>query len=209
MQIVVKANAEQKATLESMNWAENLQIHWVVGNQYSIDADAYFDLCYEDEGWTFHEIKDRQVFVNAVIQISQELPANAIRINGWNSFLNRSIWEIASNDTSLTQNALQILESIGRKGIIVPDEPGFIAVRIIAMIINEAYFALDEGISTKKEIDIAMKLGTNYPYGPFEWAGIIGLHKIAKLLEILYLKDERYQTAPALLQELVTQNHSN
>jgi 3-hydroxybutyryl-CoA dehydrogenase len=209
MQIVVKANAEQKATLESMNWAENLQIHWVVGNQYSIDADAYFDLCYEVEGWTFHEIKDRPVFVNAVIQISQELPANAIRINGWNSFLNRSIWEIASNDTSLTQNALQILESIGRKGIIVPDEPGFIAVRIIAMIINEAYFALDEGISTKKEIDIAMKLGTNYPYGPFEWAGIIGLHKIAKLLEILYLKDERYQTAPALLQELVTQNHSN
>jgi 3-hydroxybutyryl-CoA dehydrogenase len=209
MQIVVKANAEQKATLESMNWAENLQIHWVVGNQYSIDADAYFDLCYEDEGWTFHEIKDRPVFVNAVIQISQELPANAIRINGWNSFLNRSIWEIASNDTSLTQNALQILESIGRKGIIVPDEPGFIAVRIIAMIINEAYFALDEGISTKKEIDIAMKLGTNYPYGPFEWAGIIGLHKIAILLEILYLKDERYQTAPALLQELVTQNHSN
>jgi 3-hydroxybutyryl-CoA dehydrogenase len=209
MQIVVKANAEQKATLESMNWAENLQIHWVVGNQYSIDADAYFDLCYEEEGWTFHEIKDRPVFVNAVIQISQELPANAIRINGWNSFLNRSIWEIASNDTSLTQNALQILENIGRKGIIVPDEPGSIAVRIIAMIINEAYFALDEGISTKKEIDIAMKLGTNYPYGPFEWAGIIGLHKIAKLLEILYLKDERYQTAPALLQELVTQNHSN
>jgi 3-hydroxybutyryl-CoA dehydrogenase len=209
MQIVVKASREQKATLESMHWAENLQIHWVMGNQYSIDADAYFDLCYEEEGWTFHEIKDRPVFVNAVIQISQELPANAIRINGWNSFLNRSIWEIASNDTSRNQNALQILERVGRKGIIVPDEPGFIAVRIIAMIINEAYFALEEGISSKNEIDIAMKLGTNYPYGPFEWAGIIGLHKIAKLLETLYLKDERYETATAIMQELGNNHYSN
>jgi 3-hydroxybutyryl-CoA dehydrogenase len=77
------------------------------------------------------------------------------------------------------------------------------------MIINEAYFALSEEVSTKNEIDIAMKLGTNYPYGPFEWASLIGLLKIAKLLEILYLNDERYATAPALLQELAIQNHSN
>jgi 3-hydroxybutyryl-CoA dehydrogenase len=209
MRIVVKANAEQKATLESMNWAENLQMQWVEANQYRLDADAYFDLCFEEEGFTFHEIKSSPIFINAVLQISQELPANTIRMNAWNTLLNRSIWEIVSNEASLNQSALQILERMGRKGIIVPDEPGFIAVRIIAMIINEAYFALDEGISTKKEIDIAMKLGTNYPYGPFEWASIIGLYKIAKLLEILYLKDERYKTAPALLQELVTQNHSN
>ena len=54
-----------------------------------------------------------------------------------------------------------------------------------------------------------MKLGTNYPFGPFEWAGIIGLSKIASLLQILYLKDERYATAPALLQELAFQNTTN
>jgi 3-hydroxybutyryl-CoA dehydrogenase len=209
MRIVVKANAEQKATLESMNWAENLQMQWVETNQYWLDADAYFDLCFEEEGFTFQEIKSSPIFINAVLDISKELPTNTIRMNAWNSFLNRSIWEIVSNDATLNLSALQVLERMGRKGIIVPDEPGFIAVRIIAMIINEAYFALDEGISTKKEIDIAMKLGTNYPYGPFEWGSIIGLNKIAKLLEILYLKDERYITAPALLQELITKNHSN
>ena len=68
---------------------------------------------------------------------------------------------------------------------------------------------MEEEISSKKEIDIAMKLGTNYPYGPFEWASLIGLNKIAKLLEILNLTDERYAIAPALLQELAKQNTSN
>jgi 3-hydroxybutyryl-CoA dehydrogenase len=58
-------------------------------------------------------------------------------------------------------------------------------------------------------MDIAMKFGTNYPYGPFEWANLIGLSKIAKLLEILSLKNDRYAIAPAILQELAFQNTSN
>jgi 3-hydroxybutyryl-CoA dehydrogenase len=209
MLIVIKASSNQKATLESLQWAENLQTQWVEGNQYLLEADAYFDLCYEEEGWTFHDITAAPVFVNAVYQTSPELPENAIRMNAWNSFLNRSVWEIASNEASREQTALQILGSLGRKGITVPDEPGFIAARIIAMIINEAYFAWDEGVSSKNDIDIAMRLGTNYPYGPFEWASIIGLNKISKLLETLYLKDERYEIAPALLQELAIQNSIN
>jgi 3-hydroxybutyryl-CoA dehydrogenase len=209
MQIVVKASTEQKATLESMQWAENLQLRWFENSKYLMDADAYFDLCFEEEGWAFNEVKSTPVFVNAVYITSNELPPNAIRMNAMNSFLNRPTWEIASSDETLNNKALEILEKIGRKGIVVPNEPGFIALRIIAMIINEAYFALSEEVSTKNEIDIAMKLGTNYPYGPFEWASLIGLLKIAKLLEILYLNDERYATAPALLQELAIQNHSN
>jgi 3-hydroxybutyryl-CoA dehydrogenase len=130
-------------------------------------------------------------------------------MNAWNSFLNRPIWEIATDDETKNQKAISLLEKLGHKAVAVPDEPGFIAARIIAMIINEAYFALEEKVSTKKEMDIAMKLGTNYPFGPFEWAQIIGLSKIAKLLEKLYLTDERYITAPALLEEQAFQNTSN
>ncbi len=210
MQIVVKANPEQKATLETMDWAENLQFQWVEEDRhYWKAADAYFDFSFEEEGWLFDDINSAPVFVNAVFNTSLELPSNAIRMNAWNSFLNRPIWEIAVADKTLLQPALMMLEKLGRKAIAVPDEPGFIAVRIIAMIINEAYFTLEEEISSKKEIDIAMKLGTNYPYGPFEWASLIGLNKIAKLLEILNLTDERYAIAPALLQELAKQNTSN
>ncbi len=210
MQIVVKANPEQKATLETMDWAENLQFQWVEEDRhYWKAADAYFDFSFEEEGWLFDDINSAPVFVNAVFNTSLELPSNAIRMNAWNSFVNRPIWEIAVADKTLLQPALMMLEKLGRKAIAVPDEPGFIAVRIIAMIINEAYFTLEEEISSKKEIDIAMKLGTNYPYGPFEWASLIGLNKIAKLLEILNLTDERYAIAPALLQELAKQNTSN
>ena len=210
MQIVVKANPEQKATLETMDWAENLQFQWVKEDRhYWKAADAYFDFSFEEEGWLFDDINSAPDFVNAVYNTSLELPSNAIRMNAWNSFLNRPIWEIAVADKTLLQPALMMLEKLGRKAIAVPDEPGFIAVRIIAMIINEAYFSLEEEISSTKEIDIAMKLGTNYPYGPFEWASLIGLNKIAKLLEILNLTDKRYAIAPALLLELAKQNTSN
>ena len=73
-----------------------------------------------------------------------------------------------------------------------------ITPRVIAMIINEAYFTLQAGVSTKEEIDTAMKLGTNYPYGPFEWADKIGLNRIKTLLQTLSKTDTRYLPAENL-----------
>ena len=83
----------------------------------------------------------------------------------------------------------------------LPDLPGFVAPRVVCMIINEAYLALEEGVSTKAEIDTAMKLGTAYPFGPFEWAEKIGIKKVAGLLQRLALEDKRYQPAPLLLKD--------
>ena len=95
-----------------------------------------------------------------------------------------------------------IFEKLGLKYITVADEPGLVSARIIAMIINEAYFALGEKVSTKEEIDLAMKLGTNYPYGPFEWSEKIGLKKVYTLLEKLSNTDIRYIAASAMKKEL-------
>jgi 3-hydroxybutyryl-CoA dehydrogenase len=69
------------------------------------------------------------------------------------------------------------------------------------MIINEAYFTVGEEVSSKREIDIAMKLGTNYPLGPFEWADKIGLSNIYKLLLKLSSIGTRYTIAPLLEKE--------
>ena len=69
------------------------------------------------------------------------------------------------------------------------------------MIINEAYFALEDNVSSKAEIDTAMKLGTNYPYGPFEWASVIGTENILTLLQKLYLTDSRYKPSQLLITE--------
>ena len=70
------------------------------------------------------------------------------------------------------------------------------------MIINEAFFALEAGVSTMEEIDVAMKLGTNYPYGPFEWCKKIGLKKVYDLLEKLSKTDDRYTIAQAMKNEI-------
>jgi 3-hydroxybutyryl-CoA dehydrogenase len=110
---------------------------------------------------------------------------------------------IVATDAQL-ENAGAILQALQWKFQTVPDVPGMIAARVIAMIVNEAYFGLGDEISSKKDIDTAMKLGTNYPYGPFEWSEKIGLKKIVSLLKKLSENDKRYAVAPAMEKELMS-----
>ena len=104
-------------------------------------------------------------------------------------FIEKDLWELAG---VVSTEAEYILQQLNKRYIVVPDEPGFVSAIIIAMIINEAYYALDEKVSSKTDIDIAMKLGTNYPYGPFEWCNIIGVQQVYQLLAKLSLTDERF-----------------
>ena len=76
------------------------------------------------------------------------------------------------------------------------------------MIINEAYFALGEIVGTREDIDTAMKLGTNYPYGPFEWTKLIGLRNIYSLLQEMSRENKRYQPAPAMNEEWEALNNN-
>jgi 3-hydroxybutyryl-CoA dehydrogenase len=68
------------------------------------------------------------------------------------------------------------------------------------MIINEAFFAMQEGVAPAREIDTAMKLGTNYPRGPVEWAERIGVSQVVALLSALHQSfgEDRYRVAPLL-----------
>ncbi len=140
------------------------------------------------------------VFINAVTDTLKvlEAPANIIRFNGWEVFFQQPLWELAG---IISPEAADILNALKKKYVVVPDVPGFISARTIAMIINEAYYALEEQVSTKAEIDTALKLGANYPYGPFEWAAIIGPAPIAALLLELAKNDKRYTPSPLLLNE--------
>lgn len=163
------------------------------------DADAYFDLGFENTAerkQLLNKLLPKPVFINSVIQTLAETGDSFIRINGWPTFLKRSIVEASANDT-FKAKAGQIIASLNKTIDWIPDVGGFISARVISMVINEAYFALQESVSTKEEIDIAMKLGTNYPYGPFEWSEKIGLKNIHDLLASLGKTSKRYQ--PALL----------
>lgn len=83
---------------------------------------------------------------------------------------------------------------------IVPDVVGLVFPRIVAMIINEAAQVYDEKIASREDIDTAMKLGTNYPFGPLEWADKIGIEMVYNILTALQrdFGDDRYRPHPSL-----------
>ncbi len=140
------------------------------------------------------------VFINSVFTTLEDSkhPKNVVRFNGWKSFYERTIWEIAGKFSNAHES---FICSLNKTYHLHADEIGFPSANIISMIINEAYFAFEENVSTKEEIDLAMKLGTNYPKGPFEWSSIIGLKNVFQLLNNLSSKDSKYTPASLLLKE--------
>jgi len=123
--------------------------------------------------------------------------------NGWPSMFERSLLEVTCPDDTKVDFLKDFLETHKISYSIVLDRVGMVTPRIIAMIINEAYFTLQEGTSSKKDIDTSMKMGTNYPFGPFEWSEKIGLDNLVSLLDRLFLDthDERYKVCPLLKTE--------
>ena len=82
-----------------------------------------------------------------------------------------------------------------------------ISPRIIAMIINEASYTLEEKTATKNDIDMGMRLGTNYPIGPFEWADKIGIRHVVEILEGLYISESDNRYIPSnLLKDMLIKN---
>jgi len=82
----------------------------------------------------------------------------------------------------------------------VGEAPGLVLGRILAQIVNEAHFALGEGVASEEDCDTAMRLGFNWPRGPFEWGTAIGLDRAVAILDELHgeLGEERYRVAPVL-----------
>ena len=163
-------------------------------------ADAYFDLRNERNVSELACIQ-APVFINSVCTGLSEMnaPANFIRINAWPGFTGKEVWEISGE---VTAASVAVFKTLRKKYIAVNDSPGFVSARIIAMIINEAFYARGENVSSEKDIDTAMKLGTNYPYGPFEWGRKIGLQNIYTLLKKLSVEDKKYLPAPDLEKEM-------
>ncbi len=199
MHIQIRASEEQKQLLIQKKINSEIKISWF--ETTIVDADAYVDLIFEDETDVFAGMLTKIVLVNSIIKTCTSLPTDYCRINAWNGFLEKEKIEAATLNLDLKPSFEKILLGLGFEVMFVPDIVGFVSLRAISMIINEAYFGLEDEISTKNDIDTAMKLGTNYPFGPFEWAEKIGLSNIAKLLIELSKTDSRYTPSNLLLQE--------
>ena len=207
MRLVVLTNEQLKEELLSTGINDSCKVDWINSSKElssHTDADAVIDLLFEQNDYDSSHLVDhlnKPVFVNSMSKTIAEIGLHVIRINAWPGFLKRSVAEVCSNDEVNRNEAEKILNLLNRKAEWVPDVKGYISARVVSMIINEAYFALQENVSTKEEIDIAMKWGANYPYGPFEWSKKIGLKNIGDLLTELSITEKRYQPADLLLKE--------
>ena len=94
-----------------------------------------------------------------------------------------------------------LVEKLGKEMAVSADYPGFIVNRILIPMINEAAFALFEGVASAEDIDKGMKLGTNQPMGPLTLADFIGLDTCLAIMEVLYagFKDSKYRPCPLLV----------
>lgn len=109
---------------------------------------------------------------------------------------------------SVRDSVAQVASRLGKAAVNVRNSPGFVVNRLLCPMLNEACFALGEGLATAKDIDEAMKLGCNHPIGPLALCDMVGLDVVLAVMDVLYdsFKDPKYRPAPLLL-EMVEAGH--
>ncbi len=137
-------------------------------------------------------------------------PARLIGIGLYNSISRAKLLEIAPSKITggkILEKAKNFLNEINLEFAEVPDRAGLVFPRILAMIINEAVQVYSENIASRDDIDTAMKLGTNYPFGPLEWADRLGTDLVYNILTALQNEygEDRYRPHPSL-KEMVNLN---
>ncbi|MFE4707432.1 3-hydroxyacyl-CoA dehydrogenase [Peribacillus simplex] len=131
-------------------------------------------------------------------------PAQTIAMHFFNPVHKMPLVEIIRGLETSDETAKSIetlAEQMGKETVVINEFPGFVTSRINALVGNEAFYMLQEGLGTPKDIDKAIKLGLNYPMGPFELADLVGLD--ARLNNLKYLHEklgEKYRPAPLLEQ---------
>jgi 3-hydroxybutyryl-CoA dehydrogenase len=104
-------------------------------------------------------------------------------------------------DEDTVQKCVEVGRRMKKEVVVIKESPGFITSRINAMIGNEAFYMLQEGIASAEDIDKALKLGLNHPMGPFEMIDLVGLDTRLHILEYLHKTlGEKFRPAPLLVQ---------
>ncbi len=138
-------------------------------------------------------------------QVTWTQNKNLIGISAFPTLTHNHLIEVAFLHNYDIDENFQFIENfflaLQKKISIVKDSVGMVFPRIVSMLINEAFFTYEENVASKDDIDLAMKLGTNYPFGLFEWCETIGSENIVKILETLNESNanERYKISQMLL----------
>jgi 3-hydroxybutyryl-CoA dehydrogenase len=173
----------------------------------AVNADVIFDfLTWRSDDSDIYQPISSPVFFNTAFASLQSILGgkdhHAARFGfcGLPTLFNRSVLEVVLQRKEDEVVVRDLCRKLDTEFLIVKDQAGLVSARVIGMIINEAYYTAEEGTASREDIDIAMKLGTNYPHGPFEWAKRIGLRNICDLLDAAYREtgDSRYAVCSLL-----------
>jgi 3-hydroxybutyryl-CoA dehydrogenase len=140
------------------------------------------------------------------IAAATKRPARVVGMHFFNPVPRMKLVEIVraleTSDETIARTA-EVARRMGKETVLVKESPGFITSRINAMIGNEAFLLLQEGVATARDIDKALKLGLNHPMGPFEMVDLVGLDTRLAVLEFLQKSlGEKYRPAPLLVQHV-------
>jgi 3-hydroxybutyryl-CoA dehydrogenase len=171
---------------------------------FVLDEDPFQVEIYADKPNTRVLVNTAKVSLAELSNLANhQLKSKIFGFNGLPTFLNRSVLETSVLNPEDETQLGELCKTLNTEYLLVDDRVGLVTPRIICMIINEAYYTAEEGTATREDIDLSMKLGTNYPYGPFEWCQRIGVKHVYELLEAVYedTHDERYKICSQLKKE--------
>ncbi len=187
----------------------NVQVLENTNNILESNFDVIFDLNFDDHLDSIDAYKNLNsetiLCLSAIkIQLENNIPKSLWKqtsgINALPTFLNRNSLEYCSVENI----NLDKLVPLGWQHFYkVESRVGMISARVICMIINEAFFTLQEGTANRQDIDKGMKLGTAYAFGPFEWCEKIGIKNVYEVLDAMGndTKDDRYKICSLLKTE--------
>ena len=201
MQIIIAASDAQQQEMADLGRGNGgTQIIWVQQPHDFLlypDAGAYVDVLFD--GAFFSPANAPLLIASTNNTLLQFNTTNTmlVRFCDWPGFLQRPLWELAVAKREVEWLA-PLMAALGKQYTLVNDVPGLVAPRVIAAIINEACYALDEQVADAQSIDLAMTLGTNYPYGPMDWLQKIGTSRVQSLLAQMAIEDPLYAPHPLL-----------
>jgi len=201
--------AEAKASADAIQYVSNMDT--------MKDADFVIEAATENPELKFKIFKDMDANARAGVILASNTssisitkigaqtsrPESVIGMHFMNPVPLMKLVEIIkglATSVETLQVTLELCKVMGKEAVEANDAPGFISNRILCPMINEAIFALQEGVGTKEAIDTVMKLGMNHPMGPLTLADLIGLDVVLFIMEVLQrdLGEDKYRPAPLL-----------
>lgn len=186
-----------------------------VKNKQFDGFDLVFDLSFEEDIQRAQDYYNLSipVVVNAVNHqleavVTQPSVDHIYGMNCLPTFINRNLAELTSLNTGSRDRLEALFTKLDWEVRWVESRVGMVTPRVVFMIINEAYYTLQEGTASKADINTGMRLGTAYPKGPFEWVEEAGIDNVYQALEAIYndTKDERYKICPLLKTEYLRES---